>query len=328
LNLKLKDLFKIYKQGKLEVVALNKVNLSIYAGEIVVIMGPSGSGKTTLINCIAGMEQPTAGSVLLRNYEVTKLNDYGKELLLKHEVGIVYQFFNLIPNLTAKNNIELPMMLAKQKKTYIKKRVKILLKMVGLEGQANQHPNTLSGGEKQRVGIAMALANDPPIILADEPTANIDSISAENLADIFRNYIKKNPDKSVVIVTHDDIMRKIADRTLILKDGKIIRELVEKTLKKEKNEDSLQEKDDKLSSLSPSSNDTDPLLPSKRVINYSDIKECQFCGSSRIHKMYNEKGGRFKIWNEQLITQTVVSCEECYKMSYVVACLSDLQDTS
>ena len=173
-------LSKIYKQGKLEVVALNNVNFSIYAGEIVVIMGPSGSGKTTLINCIAGMEQPTAGSVLLRDYEVSKLNDYGKELLLKYEVGIVYQFFNLIPNLTAKNNIELPMMLAKQKKSYIKNRVKVLLNMVGLENQAGQHPNTLSGGEKQRVGIAMALANDPPIILADEPTANVDSISANN----------------------------------------------------------------------------------------------------------------------------------------------------
>ncbi|RLI63241.1 MAG: hypothetical protein DRO88_10405, partial [Promethearchaeia archaeon] len=173
-NISIKNVYRIFNQGKLEVVALKAINLDIYAGEIVVIMGPSGSGKTTLLNCISGMDQVTAGQILIRGYDITRMKDEGIQKILQNEIGIVFQFFNLIPSLTAEGNIELPMTIAKQSEKYKKERVALLVKEIGLENRKHHRPFTLSGGEKQRVAIAMALANNPTIILADEPTGNID----------------------------------------------------------------------------------------------------------------------------------------------------------
>lgn len=186
-------------------------------------MGPSGSGKTTLLNVIAGMEKPNAGSVKIKDLEITRLKDEGIQKLLQYEIGIIFQFFNLIPSLTAAGNVELPMSIIKIPKEKRKSRVRSLLEQVGLESRARHRPFTLSGGEKQRVAIAQAFSNDPSIILADEPTGNIDSVSAEKIMNIFHKTMKNNPDKAIIIVTHDPSFRKIADRTLVLRDGEVIR---------------------------------------------------------------------------------------------------------
>jgi putative ABC transport system ATP-binding protein len=324
-NIKCQNLIKVYKQGNLEVLALKNINLTIYKGEIVVIMGPSGSGKTTLLNCIAGLESPTAGKIFVRNYEINKLNSAGIELLLQEEVGIVFQFFNLIQSLTVKANVELPMVIANKSNSFINKRRKDLLKQVGLDDRSLQRPSTLSGGEKQRVAIAMAFANEPTIVMADEPTGNIDSISGEKVLKIFVDFIKNNPDKSIVIVSHDHNLRKIADRTILLKDGKIIRELGKLT------HTELEEtENDELTQIYQEVNgdtEIEELLdPTARVKSYDQIVECNDCGSSNIQKMFDKKAGDFKVRNGQLITRAVINCSHCHHMNYSTVSIQDVKD--
>lgn len=185
------DVFKIYKQGKIEIFALRGLNLTIREGELVVIIGPSGSGKTTLLNVIAGLERPTAGKIIVKKLMMTHLKEKQIEHLLQHEFRIVFQFFNLIPHLTVYGNIELPMLVADKDKEYQKENIKNLLKKVGLLNRAFARPYTLSGGERQRVAIAMAFANRPSIILADEPTGNLDSVSSKKILQIFHEFNPK-----------------------------------------------------------------------------------------------------------------------------------------
>ena len=220
-----KDVFKIYKQGKLEIFGLRGLNLTVYEGELIVIVGPSGSGKTTLLNLIKGLDRPTAGKIKIKGLEMTQLKEKQIEHLLQHTFGIIFQFFNLIPTLTIYGNVELPMLIAEKEKKFKKERIKLLLDQVGLLNRAFSRPHTLSGGERQRVAIVMALANDPEIILADEPTGNLDSVSAQKILDLFQEFNKNNPKKAIIIVTHNPIFRQIADMTLILKDGAIIKEI-------------------------------------------------------------------------------------------------------
>ncbi len=327
-NIRCKNLFKIYNQGNLEVVALRRINLNIYQGEIVVIMGPSGSGKTTLLNCLAGLERPTAGQIFLKNFEVNKLNDQGVEMLLQNEVGIIFQFFNLIPSLNSKGNVELPMVIAQRKNAEINRRSAELFKQIGLEKRTHQNPMTLSGGEKQRVAIAMAIANDPTVLLADEPTGNVDSISGENVMNLFTEFIKTHPDKSLVIVTHDHNLLKIADRTLILKDGKIIRELGKYQTKAVKNLDDIEEIDEiaKIYEASENKKQIEEILsPSGSYPHYDEITECRKCDSTNIRKMYDKEAGHYKMHNNQLITRIVVNCLDCEYMEYRTASITELQ---
>lgn len=215
-----KDLIKVYKTGKSEVIALRGLDCTIKGGEVLAIMGPSGCGKTTLLNIIGGLDRPTAGSV---NLDGVNLVNYTDAELVKHRrerVGIVFQFFNLVPTLTALENIELPMRLAGKSGEIMKKRTDELLKLVGMEARASHKPDELSGGEQQRIGLAVALANDPPILLADEPTGELDTATGQQILHLFKQ-LRDEYKKTVVIVTHDQRIGQIADTIMTIVDGRI-----------------------------------------------------------------------------------------------------------
>ena len=216
----IKDLIKVYKTGKSEVIALRGLDCTIKAGQVLAIMGPSGCGKTTLLNIIGGLDRPTAGSVNLDGVNLVNVDDAG---LVKHRrdrVGIVFQFFNLVPTLTAKENIELPMRLAGRSSDYVKSRTVELLKLVAMEARADHKPDEMSGGEQQRVGLAVALANDPPVLLADEPTGELDTMTGHQILLLFKQ-LRDQFGKTVVIVTHDQRIGQIADMVMTIVDGRI-----------------------------------------------------------------------------------------------------------
>ncbi len=219
-----KDLIKVYKTGKSEVIALRGLDCSIKGGTILAIMGPSGCGKTTFLNIIAGLDRPTAGSVKVGTENIV---DYTDEELVRHRrdrVGIVFQFFNLVPTLTARENVELPMRLARKDAKSIRARADELLSLVGMEERAKHKPDELSGGEQQRIGIATALANDPPMILADEPTGELDSDTGHQVLALFRR-LRDEYGKTIVIVTHDHRIGQIADSIMTIVDGRITGEV-------------------------------------------------------------------------------------------------------
>ena len=223
-NIVVKDLIKVYKTGRSEVIALRGLDCTIKSGELLAIMGPSGCGKTTLLNVLGGLDRPTAGSVLVNGHDLADMSDSELVKYRRSTVGIVFQFFNLVPTLTALENIELPMRLARRDAATMKKRSEELLKLVGLEARASHRPDELSGGEQQRIGIAVALANDPPIVLADEPTGELDTASGLQVLHLFMR-LRDDYKKTVVIVTHDRRIGQIADRVLTILDGRIISEM-------------------------------------------------------------------------------------------------------
>ncbi len=217
-----KDLIKVYRTGKSEVIALRGLDMDIADGELVAIRGPSGCGKTTLLNLVGGIDRPTAGRI---EVDGTNLPDVSDADLVKYRrdgVGFVFQFFNLVPTLTAEENIQLPMRLADSDGERRERRTKELLQLVGLEKRAIHRPDELSGGEQQRVAIAIALANDPPLVLADEPTGELDSKTGQEVLDLFRR-LNKEMEKTVIVVTHDQRVDKIVSRILQIEDGKIVR---------------------------------------------------------------------------------------------------------
>jgi len=215
-----KDLIKVYKTGKSEVIALRGLDCTIKGGEVLAIMGPSGCGKTTLLNIIGGLDRPTAGSINLDGVNLVHLDDAGLVKHRREKVGIVFQFFNLVPTLTAKENIELPMRLAGRDSKYMKTRTDELLKLIAMEARAEHKPSEMSGGEQQRVGIAVALANDPPILLADEPTGELDTSTGRQILLLFKQ-LRDRFGKTVVIVTHDQRIGQIADVVMTIVDGRI-----------------------------------------------------------------------------------------------------------
>jgi len=224
------DLIKIYKTGKIEVVALRGLNLNVSPGEFRAIVGPSGSGKTTLLNIIGGITKPTAGRVYVDGINIVDLPEKKLVEYRRRKVGFVFQFFNLVPTLTALENVELPMILAGMPREKRKQRAIELLRLVGLEDRMHHKPSELSGGEQQRVAIAAALANDPPLILADEPTGELDSVTSMQIAELFRK-LHKELNKTVIVVTHDISVARLADRISRIADGVIVETFIPAEMK-------------------------------------------------------------------------------------------------
>lgn len=215
-----KDLIKVYKLGSVEVQALRGLNMTVERGEMVSLIGPSGSGKTTLLNIIGGLDTATAGYVKVFDIEVTKLTPPELVEYRRRTVGHVFQTMNLIPTLTAAENVELPMMALGIPKEERRKRVEELIDIVGLRHRMNHKPGELSGGEQQRVALAAALANDPPLILADEPTGELDTVNARIVVDYLRR-VNEEMGKTIIMVTHDPAVARVADRILRIEDGVI-----------------------------------------------------------------------------------------------------------
>lgn len=215
---------KIYKMGDNEVRALDGVSLAVEEGEFLIVMGPSGSGKTTLLHLMGCLDKPTEGEIYIASTPVSKLNDAQLAKIRNKMIGFVFQQFNLLPRLTALENVELPMIYAGVPKTIRRKKARELLELVGLGDRLHHRPTQLSGGQMQRVAIARALANDPVVLLADEPTGNLDSKSGEEILRIFSELNEKG--QTIVIVTHDPEVANRGDRIVRMRDGKIIAEEV------------------------------------------------------------------------------------------------------
>lgn len=210
---------KIYKMGDVDVKALDGISFKIKKGEFVIIMGPSGSGKSTTLHIMGCLDKPTSGNVYIDGVDVSKLNDKSLAKIRGEKIGFVFQQFNLLPRLTALENVELPMMYKGVPLKKRRKRAKELLELVGLGDRINHKPTQLSGGQMQRVAIARALANEPSYILADEPTGNLDSKSGEDILEIFKRLNKDG--MTVVIVTHDPELELLGNHVIFLRDGKI-----------------------------------------------------------------------------------------------------------
>ncbi len=217
--LKTKDLTKIYFQGDEEIVAVNKANIEIKKGDFVSILGPSGSGKTTLLQLIGLLLFPTSGKVYINGKDSTKMSDDERAKVRRKEIGFVFQQFNLMPTLNVFENIALPLRLDEWGEEEIKERVSFLLDALSLTGRANHFPNQLSGGQMQRVAIGRALALNPSIILADEPTGNLDSKHGEDVLKLFKRMHENG--QTIVMITHDKKVASIAERFFFIKDGKI-----------------------------------------------------------------------------------------------------------
>ncbi len=217
--IEIRDLYRIYGDGE-EIRALNGINLKIRAGELVSVMGPSGSGKSTLLNMIGALDEPTRGQVLINGQDLAKIRD--KDRFRSEMVGFVFQLHNLIPTLTARENVEVPMM-GHRRLFARRKRAKELLELVGLGDRMNHLPGQLSGGQRQRVAVARALANNPPLVLADEPTGSLDSEAGRALMDLLHE-INRAHGTTFIVVTHDPTVARQTNRVIVLADGKVARE--------------------------------------------------------------------------------------------------------
>jgi len=215
---------KTYMLGKVPVEALRGVNFRVEQGDFVSILGPSGSGKSTMLNLIGALDKPTAGTMLIDGVDIGRLND-NQLSDLRRRIGFVFQFFNLIPRLTARDNVELAMSIADIGKSERKKRALELLETVGLKERINHKPAELSGGQQQRVAIARALANNPKFLLLDEPTGNVDSKTASEVLSLIQN-LNKEQHVSIIMVTHDERLAHQAKRTVKMFDGEINSDVV------------------------------------------------------------------------------------------------------
>lgn len=216
-----RNLSKIYRQGEINVTALNNITLDIAQGEFLALMGPSGSGKSTLLHIIAGIDRPTKGECFVQGVEVTRLNESQLADWRNQNVGFVFQTFNLIPVLTAFENVELPLLLTKLPSRRRKEQVKVALDLVGLGPRMHHLPKQLSGGQEQRVAIARALVTDPSLIVADEPTGNLDSASASEVLEILRA-LCRDAGKTVIMVTHDPKAAAYGTRSIHLEKGELV----------------------------------------------------------------------------------------------------------
>ena len=222
--IEIKDLYKTYKDSEIEVHAVNGVDLQIEEGEFTAIVGPSGSGKTTLLNMLGGLDQPSSGNIHINSTDMGTLKPSQLIDFRMRNIGFVFQSYNLIPVLTAKENVEFVMHLQGRPKLERESRTMELLETVGLKGRENSRPSKLSGGQQQRVAVARALASKPRFVLADEPTANLDSKSTENLLDIMEELNRKE-NVTFIFSTHDQRVVNKARRVVTLEDGKIISDI-------------------------------------------------------------------------------------------------------
>ncbi|MFH1275921.1 MAG: ABC transporter ATP-binding protein [Candidatus Woesearchaeota archaeon] len=216
--IELKDVCKTYYLGKVSLNVLKKVNLEINQGEFVVIVGPSGSGKSTMMNSIGVLDTPTTGKILLEGIDISTLDESDLAQLRGKKIGFVFQQFNLIPTLTALENVTLPTIFQNVPEEIRDKKAKELLHLVGLGDRMNHKPNELSGGQQQRVAIARSLINDPEIILADEPTGNLDSVAGAQVMQMLAK-LHTERKKTIILVTHDTDLVKYSEKTIYLKDG-------------------------------------------------------------------------------------------------------------
>jgi putative ABC transport system ATP-binding protein len=217
----IRNLTKVYAQGEIQVTALNDISLDIRAGEFLALMGPSGSGKSTLLHIIAGVDRPTSGGCHVQDIDVTQLNESQLADWRNQNVGFVFQTFNLIPVLTAYENVELPLLLTRLGRKRRRQQVETALELVGLADRARHLPRQLSGGQEQRVAIARALVADPGLIVADEPTGNLDSHSAQEVLTVLQS-LSRDAGKTVIMVTHDPKAAAFGTRTVHLEKGELL----------------------------------------------------------------------------------------------------------
>ena len=221
--LKVENLSKVYGKGETEVKALDNVSFSIEKGQFVAIIGPSGSGKSTLLHILGGVDKPTSGKVYVEGCDVYAQNDEQLAIFRRRQVGLIYQFYNLIPVLNVTENITLPVLMDGQKIN--KERLQELLQVLRLEKRQKHLPNQLSGGQQQRVSIGRALLNAPAVVLADEPTGNLDSKNSQEIVELLKLSNKKYH-QTLIMITHDENIALQADRIIAIEDGKIIRDEV------------------------------------------------------------------------------------------------------
>lgn len=217
----LENVVKSYRMGRVDVFALRGVDFSGNRGETIGIAGPSGSGKTTLLNIIAGVDRPTAGNVLVNGQNVAYLSDRELDVYRRDFIGYIFQFFNLVPTLSSLQNVELPMVVKGTNSRDSSEKARALLRLVDMEGRAAHLPAELSGGEQQRVAIAVALANDPPLVLADEPTGELDSETGGRVIDTLFSSVHKT-NKTLIVVSHDAGLLRKCRRVLTLRNGRIL----------------------------------------------------------------------------------------------------------
>ena len=221
--LRVKNLTKTYGKGETMVKALDDVSFSVPKGQFVAIVGPSGSGKSTLLHILGGVDKPTSGSVFIEGTDISMLNETTLAIFRRRQIGLIYQFYNLIPILTVEENMTLPLLLDGQKVN--KKKLDNLVETLGLSHRIKHLPNELSGGQQQRVSIGRALMNNPALVLADEPTGNLDSKNSREIVDLLRAINKEN-NQTIIIITHDDKIALSADRIIAIEDGKIVKDEV------------------------------------------------------------------------------------------------------
>jgi putative ABC transport system ATP-binding protein len=220
-NIEIRDLMKVYMKGDNEIRALDHIDLDVTAGEFVALMGPSGSGKTTLLNIIAGIDYPTSGKVYVDENEITGLSESQRTKWRTRHIGYIFQFYNLLPVLTAYENVELPLLLLPMSRKDRHNHVSAALEAVGIADRAKHFPRELSGGQEQRVAIARAIVTDAHVLVADEPTGNLDAESEQEIMSLLKR-LNKELTKTILMVTHDESAAKFADRTVKLAKGKLL----------------------------------------------------------------------------------------------------------
>lgn len=221
--LEINNLTKIYGKGETEVRALDGVSFSVEQGEFIAIVGPSGSGKSTLLHILGGVDVATSGSVIINGTDISKLDETALAIFRRRQIGLIYQFYNLIPILTVEENLTLPLLLDGRKPD--KKQIEVLAQKLGLSKRLSHLPSELSGGQQQRVSIGRALINNPALLLADEPTGNLDSENSREIVELLRK-LNKEYKQTVIIITHDERIALSADRVIAIQDGKITRDEV------------------------------------------------------------------------------------------------------
>jgi putative ABC transport system ATP-binding protein len=221
--LRIENLSKIYGKGETAVKALDNISFSVNKGEFVAIIGPSGSGKSTLLHLLGGVDRPTSGKVFVDNTDIYQLNETQLAIFRRRQIGLIYQFYNLIPILTVEENISLPLLLDGHKVD--QKQFQEIVSILGLKNRLSHLPNQLSGGQQQRVSIGRALISNPALMLADEPTGNLDSKNSEEIIDLLKMF-NKTYNQTLIIITHDERIALQADRIISIEDGKIAKDEV------------------------------------------------------------------------------------------------------